>query len=239
MHADRRLRWRVLTFVKVRMMMDEVGNMIAQGYDRVADEYAALESGSDPWPRLARVKALIADLPDGSRVLDLGCGSGVPATREIARRHEVIGVDISPEQIARARSNVPAATFHCVDARGIDFPQGSFDAIVALYLIDNVPSQDYHTLFHKLAGWLKPGGRMLLSAEPGDDPGGTYEWLGVPMFINTLPASELAAMLENASLRVLEMPSETQLEGGREIDYVWFMAEVMPSSEGRIDEASA
>jgi hypothetical protein len=46
-------------------------------------------------------------------------------------------------------------------------------------------------------------------------------------------------MLENASLRVLEMPSETQLEGGREIEYVWFVAEVRPSSDGRTDEASA
>jgi SAM-dependent methyltransferase len=228
----------VLAFVEVRMMKDEVGDMIAQGYDRVADEYAALESEPAPWPRLARVKAFIADLPDGSRVLDVGCGNGVPATREIAQRHEVTGVDISPEQIARAKSNVPAATFHCADVRDIEFPQGSFDAIVALYLIDNVPAQDYPTLFQKLAGWLKPGARILLSVEPGDDPGGTYEWLGVPMFINTLPASELAAILENASLRVLEMPSETQLEGGREIEYVWFMVEVRPSSDGRIDEAA-
>ena len=220
-------------------MRDEVGDMIAQGYDRVADEYAALESEPAPWPRLARVKAFIADLPDGSRVLDVGCGNGVPATREIAHRHEVTGVDISPEQIARAKSNVPAATFHCADVRDIELPQGSFDAIVALYLIDNVPSHDYPALFQKLAGWLKPGARILLSAEPGDDPGGTYEWLGVPMFINTLPASELAAILENASLRVLEMPSETQLEGGREIEYVWFMVEVRPSSDGRIAEVRA
>jgi cyclopropane fatty-acyl-phospholipid synthase-like methyltransferase len=207
------------------MMNDEIGDLVAQGYDRVADEYAALESAHVPWPRLGRVKAFIAGLPDGSRVLDLGCGNGVPATRVIAQRHVVTGVDISPEQIARAKSNIPAASFHCADAREIDFAQGSFDAVVALYLIDNIPAQDYPSLFRKLAGWLKPGGRILLCAEPGNDPGRTYEWLGVPMFINTLPASEVAAMLEDASLRVLETDSETQLEGGREIEYVWFVAE--------------
>jgi cyclopropane fatty-acyl-phospholipid synthase-like methyltransferase len=207
------------------MMNDEIGDLIAQGYDRVADEYAALESEHAPWPRLGRVKAFIAGLPDGSRVLDLGCGNGVPATRVIARRHVVTGVDISPEQIARAKSNIPAASFHRADARDIDFPPHSFDAVVALYLIDNVPAIDYPALFRKLAGWLKPGARILLSAEPGNDPGRTYEWLGVPMFINTLPASEVAAMLEDASLRVLETDSETQLEGGREIEHVWFVAE--------------
>jgi hypothetical protein len=45
-------------------------------------------------------------------------------------------------------------------------------------------------------------------------------------------------LLEHASLRVLEMPSETQLEGGREIEYVWFMVEVRPRSDGRINEAA-
>lgn len=208
-------------------MNDEVGELIAHGYDQVADEYAALESEQAPWPRLARVQEFIAALPDGSRVLDLGCGNGVPATREIAQRHIVTGVDISPEQIARAESNVPAATFHCADVREVSFPSDSFDAVVALYLIDNVPSKDYAALFRKLAGWLKPGARILLSAEPGHDPGRTYTWLGVPMFINTLPASDLARMFEDASLRVLAMSTEAQVEGGREIQYVWFEAQAV------------
>jgi cyclopropane fatty-acyl-phospholipid synthase-like methyltransferase len=207
------------------MPRDEFGELVARGYDHVADEYAALESAAEPWPRLARVRAFIADLPDGSRVLDLGCGNGVPATREIANTHVAIGVDISPEQIARAQSNVPEATFHCADVREIEFAPRSFDAIVALYLIDNVPARDYPALFRKIAGWLEPGGRILLSAEPGDDPGRLYEWLGVPMFINTVPVSELVATLEAASLHVVEMETESQNEGGRAIEFVWLIAE--------------
>jgi len=207
------------------MPRDEFGDLIARGYDRVADEYAALESEAEPWPRLDRVRAFVANLPGGSRVLDLGCGNGLPATREIASNHIVTGVDISPEQIARAKRNVPAATFQCADVREIEFAPRSFDAIVALYLIDNVPSQDYPALFQKIAGWLEPGGRILLSAEPGSDTGQVYEWLGVPMFINTVPASELAAVLEAASLHVVEMETESQKEGGREIEFVWLIAE--------------
>jgi cyclopropane fatty-acyl-phospholipid synthase-like methyltransferase len=204
---------------------DEFGDLIARGYDRVADEYAALESQAEPWPRLARVRAFVANLPDGSRVLDLGCGNGVPATREIASRHLATGVDISPQQIARAEVNVPCATFLCADVREVEFAPRSFDAIVALYLIDNVPSPDYPALFRKIAGWLEPGGRILLSAEPGSDPGQVYEWLGVPMFINTVPEQELAAMLEAVALQVVEMENESQKEGGREIEFVWLIAE--------------
>ena len=42
-------------------------------------------------------------LPEGARVLELGCGAGVADTRELARRFSVTRVDISPEQVSRAR----------------------------------------------------------------------------------------------------------------------------------------
>jgi cyclopropane fatty-acyl-phospholipid synthase-like methyltransferase len=200
------------------------GEIVARGYDKVAGEYEALEASDAPWPRLERVRAFVADLPGNSRILDVGCGNGRPATHELAQRHQVVGVDISSEQIARANANVPGATFICGDVRTVDLPEHSFDAIVALYLVDNVPSDDYSALFAKLARCLKPGGRLLLSAEPGEDPGQTYEWLGVPMFINTIPTPELIELIEAAGLEVTTTHIESQLEGGRSIDYAWITA---------------
>jgi cyclopropane fatty-acyl-phospholipid synthase-like methyltransferase len=197
------------------------GDIVARGYDKVAGEYEALESDDAPWPRLQRVRSFVADLPRDSRVLDIGCGNGLPATQELAQRHQVVRVDISPEQIARAKANVPGATFSCGDVRTVDLADESFDAIVALYLLDNVPSDDYPALFAKLARCLKPGGRLLLSSEPGDDPGQAYEWLGVPMFINTIPTRELIELIEAAGLKVTGTDNESQLEGGRPIDYAW------------------
>jgi cyclopropane fatty-acyl-phospholipid synthase-like methyltransferase len=200
------------------------GDIVARGYDKVADDYAALESPEAPWPRLQRVRAFVAALPPNSQVLDIGCGNGVPATRELAMQHQVVGVDISPEQIARAKSNVPAASFICGDVRTIDLPDNSFDAILALYLVDNVPCEHYPALFAKLARWLRSGGRLLLSAEPGHDPGQAYEWLGVPMFINTIPTDEMTALIEQAGLEITHIDTESQLEGGRLIEYAWITA---------------
>lgn len=197
---------------------------VARGYDLVADQYEALESADAPWPRLERVRAFAADLPRGSRVLDLGCGNGIPATRELALKHVVTGVDISNEQIARATSNVPAATFICGDARDVDLPSGAFDAIVALYLVDNISREDHPALFMRIRELLRPNGRVLLSAEPGDDPWQSYSWLGVPMFINTVPTAELVQLLQGAGLSVASTDVETQLEGGRPIDYAWIVA---------------
>jgi cyclopropane fatty-acyl-phospholipid synthase-like methyltransferase len=199
--------------------------IIARGYDQVADEYAALESAEAPWPRLGRVRAFVAGLPQGSRILDVGCGNGLPATRELALRHDVTGVDISREQIARARANVPAATFICGDVSEVDLPAGAFGAIVALYLVDNIAREDYPALFRRLAGLLRPNGRLLLSAEPGEDAWQQYTWLDVPMFINTVPTEELVRLLEEAGLAVVGTELETQLEGGRPIEYAWVIAE--------------
>lgn len=203
--------------------------IIARGYDQVADEYAALESAEAPWPRLKRVRAFAADLPQGSRILDVGCGNGLPATRELAFTHKVTGVDISEEQIARARSNVPAATFILGDVRGVDLPIGAFDAIVALYLIDNIAREDYPALFRRFRELLRPNGRLLLSAEPGEDPWQQYTWLGVPMFINTVPTQELVQLLQEAGLSVVSTELESQLEGGRSIEYAWILGERLRS----------
>jgi cyclopropane fatty-acyl-phospholipid synthase-like methyltransferase len=206
-------------------MVERDGVIIARGYDQVADEYEALESAEAPWPRLKRVRAFAARLPPGSRVLDIGCGNGLPATRELALRHEVAGIDISEEQIGRARSNVPGATFMCGDAREVDLALGAFDAIVALYLVDNIPQEDYLAFFRRVRDLLRPNGRVLLSAEPGEDPWQSYTWLGVPMFINTIPTKNLVDLLQEAGLSVVSTEFESQLEGGRPIEYAWIVGE--------------
>lgn len=215
--------------------MERDGDIIARGYDQVADEYAALESAEAPWPRLKRVRAFAADLPQGSRILDVGCGNGLPATRELALIHEVTGVDISEEQIARASANVPTATFIRGDVREVDLPVGAFDSIVALYLIDNIAREDYRALFRRLSELLRPNGRLLLSAEPGEDPWQPYTWLGVPMFINTVPTHELVQLLEEAGLSVMSTEFETQLEGGRQIEYGWIIGQKLRSPDRPVE----
>jgi cyclopropane fatty-acyl-phospholipid synthase-like methyltransferase len=210
-------------------VVERDSEIIAQGYDQVADDYAALESADAPWPRLRRVRAFAAELPLGSRVLDVGCGNGVPATRELALSHEVTGVDISEAQIARARVNVPRATFIRGDVREVDLPIGALDAIVALYLLDNIAREDYPALFRRLRELLRPNGRLLLSAEPGEDSWQPYTWLGVPMFINTIPTSELVQLLEEAGISVTSAEFESQLEGGRRIEYAWVTGEKLRS----------
>ena len=146
--------------------------LVREGYDRASHAYrgddADLEmSGYGHWlRRLARRVA------PGARVLDLGCGNGIPATRELARSYATTGVDLSPVQVERARSLVPAATFVCGDMTSVEFADGSFEAVVAFYSIINVPVDEHPALLARIARWLVPGGWLL--ATVGQDP-----WTGV------------------------------------------------------------
>lgn len=75
----------------------------------------------------------------GARILDLGCGCGIPVARRLAGRYEVTGIDISPVQVARARELVPGATFLCADMTGLQLPDERFGAIVCLYALIHLP----------------------------------------------------------------------------------------------------
>jgi 2-polyprenyl-3-methyl-5-hydroxy-6-metoxy-1,4-benzoquinol methylase len=89
--------------------------VVERGYDQVAHDYARLE-GESEWPRMRWLRKLLNRLEPGSSVLDLGCGSGEPADVEIAKEHQVTGVDISQTQINLARQNVPTGHFlSCYD----------------------------------------------------------------------------------------------------------------------------
>jgi SAM-dependent methyltransferase len=100
-------------------------------------------------------------LAAGSRVLDLGCGCGVPASRELARHHRVTGVDISPVQIARARRLVPDARFLCEDMAAVEFEPQSFDAAIAFFSLINLPLPEQSVVIERVSRWLVPGGRLV------------------------------------------------------------------------------
>ena len=79
-----------------KMMTDDPKSIVSTGYDLIGERYLeryGRSSVRDQW-----FGRLIALLPTKSRVLDLGCGSGVPVARELARRgHNVVRIDLARE----------------------------------------------------------------------------------------------------------------------------------------------
>ena len=156
---------------------DEYVGIVRRGYDALSTRYRADDAGAgqyEPW-----IAELLATLPSESRVLDLGCGCGVPVSRDLsARGHLVTGVDVSDVQIHRARGLVPAATFIRADATRLRLPPQSYDAVVALYSIIHIPLTAQPALLRAIAGWLVPDGVLVLSAGWRAWTGTQGDWLG-------------------------------------------------------------
>lgn len=171
------------------------------------------------------LREVLACLPDGSNVLDVGCGNGLPATRAIAERHRVTGVDISSTQIELARHNVPEARLIHGDAASVEFPDASFDAIVAFYVLEHLPREEHAEVLGQFCRWLRPGGYLLFTIEPQDEPGVVGSWLGAPMFFSQFSADETLKLVKDAGFGVLRHAIEAQREGDRDVPYLWVLAQ--------------
>ncbi|MDQ3822531.1 MAG: class I SAM-dependent methyltransferase, partial [Actinomycetota bacterium] len=90
------------------------------------------------------------------------------------------------------------------------------------------PRADHRALFQRRAGWLRPGGYLLFTVEPHDQPGVVGEWLGAPMFLSHFDAETTLALAGEAGFEIVRKAVETQLEGDREVAYVWVLARLEP-----------
>lgn len=152
---------------------DEVAAIVRDGYDTIADAYlAAIRTTDADDPRSAWVRRFLDSVRPESRIIDIGCGPGVPTAAQLdASGHRVVGVDISPRQVALAKSEVPGASFVAADIFDLHFDAGSFDAAIALFSLTHVPRGRYPELFARLHSWLVPGGIFLASLGRTDSAG--------------------------------------------------------------------
>jgi 2-polyprenyl-3-methyl-5-hydroxy-6-metoxy-1,4-benzoquinol methylase len=194
----------------------ESKDVVRRGYDAVSHRYRG-DDDEGGAPLRAWIDRLLPRLPAGARVLDLGCGCGVPVARDLAAAGlAVTGVDLSDVQVERARALVPAATFLRSDAADVSFPDGSFDAVVCLYMLIHVPLDEQPALLARIASWLAPGGVLLLIAGQRAWTGTEENWLGggAPMWWSHADAATYRAWLADASLVVDAQEFVPEGDGG-------------------------
>ena len=197
--------------------------IVREGYDAIADAFAAWRGRIENDPRDEWRDELAGRLPDGARVLELGCGNGVDA-RLLAERFRVTGVDVSGEQIARARAAVPDATFIQADFTELELPAASFDAVASFYVFNHVPRERLAPLLERIHAWLVPGGLLLAAFGTGDTEAWTGEWLGTTMFFSSFPPETNSLQLRRAGFRLLrELVVELQEPEGP-AQFQWVLA---------------
>jgi ubiquinone/menaquinone biosynthesis C-methylase UbiE len=107
-----------------RRVVDPRTELVGRGYDAIGERFAEWRDRVVGDPRREWEEELVSRLQGGGRVLELGCGAGVPDTQRLAARFRVTGVDISAEQVRRARSAVPQAEFVQADFTALELVTG-------------------------------------------------------------------------------------------------------------------
>ncbi|MBD2515126.1 class I SAM-dependent methyltransferase [Nostoc sp. FACHB-973] len=106
---------------------------------------------------------LLSQLPAGSHILELGCGSGYLAQQLNIREYKVTGIDASEALLNYARKNAPESEFILSDIRQLDLPP-IFDAALANDVLHFIPSnEDLKTVFKNVYTALKDGGVFVFN----------------------------------------------------------------------------
>ena len=164
-------------------MSDPRTALVGAGYDAMADMWERWSAEVSNDPRHAWLRKFVDGLPDDAEVVELGCGNGTE-TRALAERFRLTGVDLSAEQLRRARARIPGATFIEADLTTVSFAPRSLDGVCAFYVLNHVPRELLPALFVRVHDWLRPGGLFLATLGANDVENWEGEWLGVPMYFS-------------------------------------------------------
>ena len=174
--------------------------IVRDGYNACAGAYAPVRAADDA----DQITHLIDVLPEGSSVVDLGCGAGVPITRALSERYRVTAVDISEAMIRRAKSNVPGARFIHGDVVAMALADVAFDAAVAIFMLFHLPREEHGRLFERVWSWLRPGGHFLVTLTQAGNPARVrHDFLGTDMYWSSLAFERSIELLTEVGFEIV------------------------------------
>ena len=168
----------------------------------------------------------LASLKEGETVLDLGSGAGFDcflAARAVGDSGRVIGVDMTPEMVEKARGNARKHGYRNVEFRlgeieHLPAADASVDAVLSNCVINLSPAKE--AVFAEAYRVLKPGGRVMISdiVLAGDLPDAVAKSL--PAYAGCVAGAirkeEYLRLMEKAGFRDVRVVREERFEMGQE-----------------------
>lgn len=129
-------------------LTDPVKLKAARTYNSAADHFDAAPLAF--WERYGRRTVERLALKPGSRVLDVGCGTGasaLPAAEVVGPEGTVLGVDLAEQLLERARAKtrqrrIQHVEFRLADMTDLGFPDQHFEAVVSVFSVFFVPDME-------------------------------------------------------------------------------------------------
>ena len=232
---------------------DEVRAKVRGEYGRVAEGRVPLGQASTSEAheiarRFGYGQAQLAQAPDGANlglgcgnptalsalapgevVLDLGCGAGFDsllAAREVGPGGRVIGIDLAPQMVEKARRNARVVgadntLFRESAMESLPLEDASVDVVLSNCAINLSPEKE--RVFGEIARVLRPGGRVVVSdlvAEaPLPEPIGQSVEAYVGCVAGALPRAAYLAVIEGSGLRDVQIHREIGLNEAVSTDH--------------------
>ena len=157
-------------------------DQVAGAYGRWAPVYDMVFG---PVFRHGRLAAVQAAERIGGRILEVGVGTGL-SLPSYARSNRLVGIDISEPMLDKARLRVEreglshVESIAVMDAEQLDYPDASFDVVVAQYVVTAIP--DPERALDEFVRVVRPGGEIILTSRIGAEQGlrGTIERVLMP-----------------------------------------------------------
>lgn len=141
------------------------------------------------------IDGVLAQVPKGGRVLEIGSGYGLDASYIQSQGYEVVPTDA-------AEAFVKLMHEKGLDARRLnaltdDFDQG-FDVVFAQAVFLHFKAEELKKVLCKCFDCLKPGGVLAFSVKEGEGEGWPKDYLGVPRYFRFWKESDLRTVIEDA-----------------------------------------
>jgi ubiquinone/menaquinone biosynthesis C-methylase UbiE len=181
---------------------------------QVRDEFAhqADAFARSPTMSLAETLGVVVDLvpaDPAARWVEIACGPGLIAREMAPRVDSVLGLDLTPAMVEKARAEAAATgvenvSFEVGDATALDLPDGSFDGAITRFSLHHIPAPV--RVLEEMRRVVRPGGWVVVSDFVTDDEGEAAAWqeqierLRDPSHWALLTPSRIEALAERAGL---------------------------------------
>ncbi|TDQ04360.1 2-polyprenyl-3-methyl-5-hydroxy-6-metoxy-1,4-benzoquinol methylase [Labedaea rhizosphaerae] len=184
-------------------------------FDLIGERYD--ESFVERDAQLAEGAWLIENVPAGGRVLDLGCGSGLPTAKQLLEAGlAVTGIDESAKMLELAARQAPGGDYVHGDIRELPETLGQFDAVAAFFALLMLRRRDIPPLLRRCRELLRGPKLLSIGMVVSDFDMFPISFLGVPTHVTAYPPADLRQLVEDAGFEVLDVREhEVQAEPGR------------------------